>query len=121
MRHGPSRIEPALEEAEEDQPLPFVGSARMADGIDALAGSMREVLSFSAEDFQAQRTVTDAFSALRAAAERAGVFVLLMGNLGTHHTDIDARIFRGVALADEVAPFIVINEKDSRAAWSFTH
>ena len=43
-----------------------------------------------------------------------------MGNLGTHHTDIDVRIFRGFALADDVAPFVVINEKDSRAAWSFT-
>lgn len=62
----------------------------------------------------------DAFAALRAAAEKAGVFVLLMGNLGTHHTDIDALVFRGFALADHIAPFIVINENDSRAAWSFT-
>jgi Zn-dependent peptidase ImmA (M78 family) len=43
-----------------------------------------------------------------------------MGNLGTHHTDIDVRFFRGFALADNVAPFVVINEKDSRAAWAFT-
>jgi Zn-dependent peptidase ImmA (M78 family) len=46
--------------------------------------------------------------------------VLLLGNLGTYHTDIDPRDFRGFALADRVAPFVVINENDSRAAWSFT-
>jgi Zn-dependent peptidase ImmA (M78 family) len=113
-------VRAALEEAEEDEPLHFVGSARIGDGINALVGSMRELLGFSAEDFHAEKTVTDAFAALRSAVEEAGVFVLLMGNLGSHHTDIDARVFRGFALADEVAPFVVINENDSRAAWSFT-
>lgn len=113
-------VRSALDEAEEDEPLPFVGSAKVHDGADALVGSMREVLGFSAEDFRAEKTVTDAFAALRAAAEKAGIFVLLMGNLGTYHTDIDAGVFRGFALSDEVAPFIVINENDSRAAWSFT-
>lgn len=113
-------VRTALEEAEEDQPLPFVDSAKMGDGVDALVGSMRDLLDFTVEEFRAQKTVTDAFAVLRAATEKAGVFVLLMGNLGTHHTDIDARVFRGFALADDVAPFIVINEKDSRSAWSFT-
>ena len=113
-------VRAALEEAEEDEPLPFVGSAEMGNGVDALVGAMREVLGFSEGDFRAQKTVIDAFAALRAAAEKVGVFVLLIGNLGTYHTDIDARVFRGFALADEVAPFIVINDNDSRAAWSFT-
>jgi Zn-dependent peptidase ImmA (M78 family)/transcriptional regulator with XRE-family HTH domain len=110
----------ALEEAEEDQPLAFVGSRRMGDGIARLVDSMREVLGVSLAEFRRQRTATDAFKVLRAGAEKAGVFVLLLGNLGTHHTDIDARVFRGFALADPIAPFVVVNEKDSRAAWSFT-
>lgn len=113
-------VRAALEETEEDEPLTFVGCAGIEDGIDALVSSMREVLRFSAEDFRNQNTVTDAFAALRAAAESTGVFVLLMGNLGSHHTNIDVREFRGFALADEVAPFVIINENDSRAAWSFT-
>lgn len=113
-------VRSALEETEEDRPLPFVGSADRAQGVDALVRSMREVLKISLDDFRSQPTVTEAFAALRTAAEKAGVFVLLMGNLGTHHTDIDVRVFRGFALADDVAPFVIINEKDSRAAWSFT-
>ena len=113
-------VRAALEEAEEDEPLPFVGSADMADGMDALVGSMGKVLGITAADYRTRQNATIPFTALRAAAENAGVFVLLLGNLGTHHTDITARVFRGFALADEIAPFIVINEKDSQAAWSFT-
>lgn len=113
-------VRATLEEAEEDEPLPFVGSVRIDDGVDALIGSIRQILGFTSEDFYNERTVTDAFAELRAATEKAGVFVLLKGNLGSYHTDIDARVFRGFALADEVAPFVVINENDSRAAWSFT-
>lgn len=113
-------IRAALEESEEDEPLPFVGAADMENGVDALVASMRRELNFTVRDFRDQHTVSDAFGALRAAVEKTGVFVILMGNLGTHHTDIDTRTFRGFALADDVAPFIVINEKDSRSAWSFT-
>lgn len=113
-------IKAALEELEEDQVLPFVGSKRMVDGVEAVVASLQGLLRVTQEDFRDEKTVDDAFSLLRAAAERMGIFVLLMGNLGTYHTDIDVRLFRGFALADAIAPFVVINEKDSRAAWSFT-
>jgi Zn-dependent peptidase ImmA (M78 family) len=43
-----------------------------------------------------------------------------MGNLGSHHTAIDVEAFRGFALADTIAPFVVINDQDHRSAWSFT-
>jgi Zn-dependent peptidase ImmA (M78 family)/transcriptional regulator with XRE-family HTH domain len=113
-------VRAALEELDEDEVLPFVGSLRMSDGAEATVGSLQRLLGVSRVDFRAQKTIDAAFSLLRTAAERAGIFVILMGNLGTHHTDIDVRVFRGFALADEVAPFVVINEKDSRSAWSFT-
>jgi Zn-dependent peptidase ImmA (M78 family) len=113
-------VRAALEEADEDQELWFVGSFDISRGVDDLVGSMRQVLGVTVQEFRAQKSATDAFAFLRMGAERAGVFVLLMGNLGTHHTDIDVRVFRGFALADRVAPFVVINEKDSRAAWSFS-
>ncbi len=113
-------IKAALEETEEDRTLPFVGSARIVAGVDTTVASLQKLLGVTREEFRAQRTAEGAFSILRLGAERAGVFVLLMGNLGTHHTDIDVRFFRGFALADTVAPFVVVNEKDSRAAWSFT-
>ncbi len=113
-------VKAALEEVEENEPLAAVGALRISNGLDAAVSALQNLLGVKREDFRAQKTVSDAFAILRTAAEKAGIFVLLMGNLGTHHTDIDVRVFRGFALADIVAPFVVINEKDSRAAWSFT-
>ncbi len=51
---------------------------------------------------------------------RSGVFVLLAGDLGSHHTALDTDTFRGFALADPIAPFVAINGNDARVAWSFT-
>jgi Zn-dependent peptidase ImmA (M78 family)/transcriptional regulator with XRE-family HTH domain len=113
-------VRAALEEADEAAPIAFVASGHMRDGVNALVAAMTAVLREGLAEFRAQRTVTDAFSVLREAVERNGVFVLLAGNLGTHHSNIDPQIFRGFALSDPVAPFVVINENDSRAAWSFT-
>lgn len=113
-------VRAALEESEEAQRLDFVGSASIRDGVDAVVKRIESKLGNPLREFRAQRTISDAFAFLRERVERTGIFVLLMGNLGTHHTDIDVRGFRGFALADEFAPFIIINEKDSRAAWSFT-
>jgi Zn-dependent peptidase ImmA (M78 family)/transcriptional regulator with XRE-family HTH domain len=110
----------ALEDAQEAEVLPFVGSASLNDGPDRLAAAMMETLQVTREEYRAARNMDDAFRLLRDAAERAGVFVILMGNLGTFHTDIDAEVFRGFAVADPIAPFIVINENDARAAWPFT-
>ena len=123
LRNVPARqglIRAALEEADDDEPLPFVGAAHIEDGVKSVVAAMQAALAFTAQDFHSRKSIDEAFSALREATERAGVFVVLMGNLGTYHTDIDARVFRGFALADNVAPFIVVNENDSRAAWSFT-
>ena len=52
--------------------------------------------------------------------EDIGVFVLFVGNLGSHHTNVSARVFRGIAIADEIAPLIVINDQDAVPARSFT-
>lgn len=81
---------------------------------------MRDTLRFDRESYRRARTVDDAFKVLRDAVASAGVFVLLMGNLGHHTSNLSPGVFRGMTLADPVAPFIVINETDSRSAWPFT-
>ncbi len=53
-------------------------------------------------------------------AKRAGVLVLVLGNLGSHHTDLGVEVFRGFSLADDLVPFVVVNPKDSAAARCFT-
>jgi Zn-dependent peptidase ImmA (M78 family) len=77
-------------------------------------------MGFDLAEFRARGTVERAFAYAREKVESLGVFVLLIGNLGSHHTDVDVSSFRGFAIADKLAPFIVINDHDAKAAWSFT-
>ncbi len=110
----------ALLDDEDTEPLPFVASCRMAEGARSVAAKIRATLGVSAAEQRQARDTAALFSLLRAAAERAGVYVLLLGDLGSHHSDIGEEVFRGAALADDVAPFVVINDNDATPARSFT-
>jgi Zn-dependent peptidase ImmA (M78 family) len=85
-----------------------------------LAFRITKRLDFSLAEFRRQTTVEVAFSYLREKVESSGAFVLLLGNLGSHHTNIPSSVFRGYAIADTVAPFIVINDQDAHVARPFT-
>ena len=120
MRARQSMVRDALESDDDAAPLPFIASRTIADGQPAVLDALRRLLSIDLNDYRHQRNVSAAFDFLRDAAERQGIFVLLKGDLGSHHTAIELEIFRGFSIADEMAPFIVINDRDAHAAWSFT-
>lgn len=107
-------------EDEDAQPLPFVGSKDQRDGVQSVVDHIIETLRFDLQRFRSAQNIDAAFSYLREQAEKAGVFVLLIGDLGSHHTELDTEAFRGFAIADQIAPFVVINDRDARSAWSFT-
>jgi len=108
-----------LEDEDDFEPLPFVGSIAISQGVKHAVSAISQVLGF---DFMAPRhgDADVLFRRLRAAAEEAGIFVLVLGDLGSHHSTIPASVFRGFAIADRVAPFVVINAKDARPARAFT-
>jgi Zn-dependent peptidase ImmA (M78 family) len=102
-------------------PPNFVGSVTRQGGVAAAVTAMSETLKFNNTDLSLRTGDPDAlFKKLRAAAEACGVFVLVLGNLGSHHTAIAASVFRGFAIADDIAPFVVINSSDARPARAFT-
>jgi Zn-dependent peptidase ImmA (M78 family)/transcriptional regulator with XRE-family HTH domain len=105
---------------EDMRPLAFVASCGVGEGAKAVAAKIRETLGVTTADQRRARDPAHLFSILRAAAEKAGVYVLLLGDLGSHHSDIGEDVFRGVALADAIAPFVVINDNDAAAARSFS-
>jgi Zn-dependent peptidase ImmA (M78 family) len=107
-------------EDDDAAPVDFIGTATINVPIEALTERIATRLEFSLPQFRAAKGVEEAFSYLRGRIEEAGVFVLLLGNLGSHHTNIPVDLFRGFALADPIAPLIVINDRDARSAWSFT-
>lgn len=120
VRSRQSVVRALAEEEDEAQPLPYIGSCTMRDSSNVVLASIKEVLRIDLAEYRRQKNAEEAFAYLRAQAERAGIFVLLMGNLGTHHSAIAVETFRGFAIADAFAPFIVINDQDARTAWSFT-
>ena len=120
VRARQSMVRSVLESEEEVEPLSFVGSHRIEDGQAEVLATLRELLGVELREYRHQRDPSAAFDLLRTSVEQAEVFVLIKGDLGNYHTALDTTIFRGFSIADEVAPFIVINDQDARSAWSFT-
>lgn len=115
-----STVRAVLEDDDDVKPLPFIASHEMSDGWQSIIASLRNLLEVRQAEYRVQPDAAASFALLRTAAEQSGVFVLLKGNLGTHHTEIGTEVFRGFSIADGIAPFVVINEYDARTAWSFT-
>jgi Zn-dependent peptidase ImmA (M78 family) len=89
-------------------------------GVPAILDAIRASLRVTTADLRGEKTGEAIFAGLRKAVEAQGGFVLLVGDLGSHHTAIDVRTFRGFAIADRIAPLIVVNDKDAKTASSFT-
>jgi Zn-dependent peptidase ImmA (M78 family) len=120
VRARQQMVREVLEDADEAKPRPFVGSARIEQGPKNVAAAIRITLGVSEEQQKRSKDTGALFVTLRTAAERIGVYVLLLGDVGSHHSDIGEDAFRGFALADDVAPFVVINDNDAGTARSFT-
>lgn len=120
LRARQSMVRSVMSDEDDAQSLAFVGSMSMSQGIGSVLASIRQMLRLDLAEFRAQGSPEGAFALLRDRVESIGVFVLLVGNLGSHHSAIDASVFRGIALSDSFAPFVVINDQDAKSAWSFT-
>lgn len=115
-----SIVREALIDSDDADNKDFVGSLMgMPDVADAVA-YINKRFNISTSEFRRQGTTHDAMAYLRKQIENEGAFILLIGNLGSHHSSVSTNYFRGFAIADKIAPFIVINDNDSKAAWSFT-
>lgn len=75
-----------------------------------LAQALTAAIGFDRAEFRARSSAEDAFAFLRALVEASGVFVLLAGDCGHLTTAVEVSVFRGFAIADALAPFIVIND-----------
>ena len=115
-----SMVRAVLESEEEAIPVSVIGSMSMEDGVGAVVASVRNALGIDLIQLRAETAPETAFALLRERAEHLGIFVLLIGNLGSHHSTISVDTFRGLAFADPIAPFVVINDQDSKSAWSFS-
>ncbi len=117
-----SMVRSLLEDDEDAQPLSLIGSISRSTPIKEAAARIRVALGVenAARFCQEHQTPERLFATLRRRIEELGIFVLLAGDLGSHHTKISEKAFRGFAIADDLAPFIVINSEEAQVARAFT-
>lgn len=120
IRARQSLLKDTLIDEDEAIEHPFVGSMNTSKEVSVVSNAIIEALGFSSNDYRRLNKPEEAFKYLRTLTEELGIFVILAGNLGSHHSNIDINIFRGFVIADKIAPFIVINDQDSKTAWCFT-
>lgn len=111
----------AVLEDYEAEAITFIDSVKPESiSVDYLVFQIKHHLKIDINEYREQKDKSAAFRYLRNKVEASGIFVLLAGDLGSSHSKLSPKIFRGFADADPIAPFIVINDKDAPAAWSFT-
>ncbi len=99
----------------------FVGSAKLQTETTRAANSIRHVLGFDPEERSKLGSWEEALRLLISQTEDAGILVMCSGIVGNNtHRPLDPAEFRGFALADNLAPLIFINSKDTKAARMFT-
>ncbi len=115
-----SLVRDALEDNDDVDKVALVGSQAGARDAGSLYEALAAAIEFDRREFRSRGSAEEAFAYLRTLVEDKGVFVLLAGDCGHWSTAIEVSVFRGFAIADNLAPFIVINDQDAKSAWSFT-
>lgn len=104
-----------------EEPLAFVGSARVTDDVVATAAAMRRALGLDLDERRQLPTWTEALRRFIEQADALGVLVMVSGVVGSNNRrKLDPDEFRGFALADPLAPLVFVNGADTKAAQMFT-
>ncbi len=113
-------VKSAIEDEDDFEPNKLINSIKRQKVPDEIARIIGEKIKFNLDDYQKKSNPHEAFKYFRKLVEEAGIFVLLLRDLGSYHTTFAVEEFRGFSISDNVAPFIVINSNDSKSAMSFT-
>ena len=105
----------------DEEPLAFAASARLADNPDAVGREMRRTLGLDDGWAAGVRTWQNAVDELRRMIEQLGVMAVINGVVGNDtHRRLRVDEFRGFALTDRYAPLIFVNGADAKSAQMFT-
>lgn len=108
-------------QANDLDPLPFVGSARLTDDVVTVAAEIREALGFDLAARARVKTWEEARRALIDQVEALGVLIMVSGIVGTNTSrPLKPEEFRGFVLVDPLAPLIFVNGRDGKSAQMFT-
>ena len=115
-------VKEILEYYEDLSPWKFVNSINANHSVADTVKLLKHHLGVGETEFIGEQfsDPNELFSFLREKVEQLGIFVLLIGELGTHDTNTSVRVFHGFTFADSLAPFIVKNHHAASSAYSFT-
>ena len=104
-----------------EEPLEFVGSVDMSQGVESVAEKMHKTLGFSTRKREKMGSWEEAFRLFAKQVEEIGIMVMVSGVVGSNNKrTLNIEEFRGFALSDPYSPLIFVNGQDSKAAQSFT-
>jgi Zn-dependent peptidase ImmA (M78 family) len=104
-----------------EEPLPFVGSAKVRDSVEKTAAAIGETLGFDLEARRDAPTWSEALRLLVQHVDQAGILLMVNGIVGNNtHRPLRPEEFRGFALSDALAPLIFVNGADTKSAQMFT-
>ena len=102
-------------------PLPFVGSATLADNAESIGAEMRRLLGLEDGWARSVSTWQAAVSDLRRRIEQLRIMAVVNGVVGNNtRRALDVQEFRGFAMSDPYAPLIFVNGADAKSAQMFT-
>jgi Zn-dependent peptidase ImmA (M78 family) len=102
------------------EPLPFIGQFTTKDQAVEIAADMHRVL-LGDQGRPRVGSFEGYLQLLMQKAEAVGIWVMRTGIVGNNtHRPLSVSKFRGLAIADELVPLIMINGQDSKAAQTFT-
>jgi Zn-dependent peptidase ImmA (M78 family) len=101
--------------------LSYVGSFINSNNVDEIVNSIRTTLGLSENWASGFRTWEEALGHLIEAIEDKGIIAAFNGVVENNtHRPLDVEECRGFVLVDEYAPFMFINNADSKSAQMFT-
>ena len=107
--------------ADGNDPLKFVGSAKLSDSPTKIAHCIKERLGMTEEWMHDMKGWEEVLAGMRAAIENARIYVTTNGVVGNNNRRLlKVTEFRGFVLVDDYAPFVFVNGADSKAAQMFT-
>ncbi|MBC6401469.1 MAG: ImmA/IrrE family metallo-endopeptidase [Ekhidna sp.] len=103
------------------EPLKYVGQFKKSQDVKAIVNSIRETLDLAEDWARHRRNWQDALNHLVETIEDKGIITVFNGVVenNTYRT-IEVEECRGFVLVDDFAPFMFINNADSKAAQLFT-
>ena len=107
--------------ADGNDPLEFVGAAKLSDSPTKVAHGIKEKLGMTEEWKHNMEGWEGVFAGMRDAMENVGIYVTASGVVGNNNRrQLKVKEFRGFVLVDDYAPFVFVNGADSKAAQMFT-